>query len=58
MLKQVSYWDVKKLSSENFKHLCGVQRETFKQMIEVVRSSDNLCGCAFLLVQLHQKKDS
>ncbi|MEG4066481.1 hypothetical protein QUA42_03860 [Microcoleus sp. Pol11C2] len=54
MLKQVSYWDVKNLSSENFKHLCEVQRETFKQMIEVVRS-DNLCGWAFLLVQLQQK---
>jgi hypothetical protein len=54
MLKQVSYWDVKNLISEKFKHLCEVQRETFKQMIEVVRS-DNLCGWAFLLVQLHQK---
>ncbi|MEG4814090.1 hypothetical protein [Microcoleus sp. K5-D4] len=54
MLKQVSYWDVKNLSSENFKHLCEVQRETFKQMIEVVRS-DNLCECAFLLAQLQQK---
>ncbi|MEG5170588.1 hypothetical protein [Microcoleus sp. B3-D7] len=54
MLKQVSYWDVKNLSSENFNHLCEVQRETFKQMIEVVRS-DNLCECAFLVVQLQQK---
>lgn len=54
MLKQVSYWDVKNLSSENFKHLCRVERDTFKKMIEVVRS-DNLCGCAFLLVHLQQK---
>ncbi|HSF76854.1 MAG TPA: hypothetical protein VLA84_23880 [Microcoleus sp.] len=41
----MSYWDVKNLSYENFKRLCGVRPETFKQTVELVRSH-NLSGGA------------
>jgi hypothetical protein len=33
----MSYWDVKNLSSENFKCLYGVRPEKFKQTVELVR---------------------
>jgi len=42
----MSYWDVKNLSYENFKRLCAVRPETFKQTVELVRSH-NLSGCAW-----------
>jgi hypothetical protein len=34
----MSYLEAKKLSSLDFKRLCGVRPETFEQMVEVVRS--------------------
>lgn len=34
----MTYEQVKSLKSEDFKRLCGVRPETFRQMIEVVRS--------------------
>lgn len=34
----MAYEQVKSLKSEDFKRLCGVRPETFRQMIEVVRS--------------------
>ena len=34
----MSYFEAKNLSCEDFKRLWGVRRETFEQMVEVVRS--------------------
>ncbi len=34
----MTYEQVKSLKPEDFKRLCGVRQETFKQMLEVVRS--------------------
>ncbi len=34
----MTYEQVKSLKPEDFKRLCGVRPETFKQMLEAVRS--------------------
>ncbi|MBD2501131.1 hypothetical protein [Anabaena azotica] len=34
----MTYEQVKSLKPEDFKRLCGVRLETFKQMLEIVRS--------------------
>ena len=36
----MTYKQVKKLKAEDFKRLCGVQHETFKQMVEIVKKVD------------------
>ena len=38
----MTYEKVKNLTSEKFKRLCGVKKETFAQMVEIVENQEKL----------------